>query len=208
MFRPDGMSRYQLRLGGFLALSIALHALTLLGAGPLDVSARRFGDAPGRAELHATLAPGNSPQGEPAYSRTQDDENSVTRDNGPEPAAGESAPRPGQAADDGGLALPAGEKWYTAREVDVRAEPLTEIRLRYPENLRGELVVGKVQIRLFIDERGVVRKIQIAESRPPGLFDESAKQIWEDVRFSPALKNGAPVKSQKLLELTYEPGVI
>jgi len=117
-------------------------------------------------------------------------------------------PRPGAAADAAGLALPEAEKWHTAREVDVRAQPLTEIRLRYPEHLRGEAVLGKVQLRLFIDERGVVRKMQVAASEPDKMFDEAAKQAWEGVMFSPALKNGAPVKSQKLLELIYQPGLI
>ena len=190
------------RLGGFVALSVALHLLTLLGAGPLDLSARRLGDAPGRTELRATLAPA-----EPVYSRTTDG-SGVATDNAPELAAGASAAHAGPAGDEGGLAMPAADRWYTAREVDVRAEPLTDIKLSYPENLRGEPVVGRVRVRLFIDERGVVRKIQIADSRPAGLFDEAAKHTWEEVRFSPALKNGAPVKSQKLLELIYQPGLM
>ncbi|HKA45436.1 MAG TPA: TonB family protein [Burkholderiales bacterium] len=206
--QPAGMSAYHLRLGGFLALSIALHALTLLGAGPFDPSARRFGDAPGRPELHATLAPANQPQREANQLRaTKNDELLPRRESLQEtsPARSESAPRPGQAGSEGGLALPESEKWYTAREVDVRAEPLTQIDLRYPENLPRVLARGKVRIRLFIDERGVVRKAQIAGSEPAGLFDESAKEIWQDVRFSPALKDGVAVKSQKLIELTYNP---
>jgi hypothetical protein len=28
---------------------------------------------------------------------------------------------------------------------------------------------------------------------------------WEDVRFTPAIKDGRPVKSQKLLEFDFEP---
>ena len=56
----EGMSPGQARIAGFIALSIALHLLTALGAGPLDLSARRFGDAPGRTELHATLERGES----------------------------------------------------------------------------------------------------------------------------------------------------
>jgi protein TonB len=103
-----------------------------------------------------------------------------------------------------GIALPSPDKWYTAQEVDVRAEPLAGVAVQYPENLRGP-AAGKVRLRVFIDERGVVRKIQVAASEPPGLFDESARKAWEDVMFSPAIKNGAPVKSQKLLELTYQP---
>ena len=206
-FLPETISPSHLRLAGFIALSLALHLLTVLGVGPPDLSARRFGDAPQRVELHATLAPGENAQSGPVFS-TSTDEPKAARDERPESAAGETAMQPGTPAESAGIALPAPETWYTAREVDVRAEPLTEVRLRYPEDLRGEPVVGKVQLRLFIDERGVVRRIDIAASRPSGVFDAAARKAWEEVRFSPALKNGAPVKSQKLLELTYEPGLM
>jgi protein TonB len=206
-FLPASMSPSQVRLAGFIAVSIALHLLTVLGIGPLNLSARRIGDAPGRPELHATLVPGDSAQAAPSFSQASN-ETETARDTAPELARGDTPAHPGPTADDAGLALPAPDKWYTAREVDVRAEPMTDVRLRYPEHLRNEPVAGKVQLRIFIDERGVVRKIQIAASQPPGMFDESAKQAWEDVRFSPAIKNGAPVKSQKLLELTYQPGLI
>lgn len=210
-FITESMSPTQVRLGGFIAISIALHLAMVAGAGRLDFSARRFGDVPARPDLHATLAPRDSAQVEPAPTSVHSGATETARESAPESAPTESPPRPGAAgafAEETGLALPAAEKWYTARELDVRAEPLTNVQLRYPENLRNEPVIGKVHLRLFIDERGVVRKMQIAASEPGGLFDEAAKQAWEDVRFSPALKNGAPVKSQKLLELIYQPGLI
>ena len=210
-FITDSMSPIQFRLGGFIAISIALHFVMVAGAGRLDFSARRFGDVPARPDLHATLALRDHAQVEPAPTSVDPDATETAKESAPEPAPAESPPRPeaaGALVEETGLALPAPEKWYTARELDVRAEPLTNVHLRYPENLRNEPVIGKVHLRLFIDERGVVRKMQIAASEPGGLFDEAAKQAWEDVRFSPALKNGAPVKSQKLLELIYQPGLI
>lgn len=207
----DGITPTQVRLGGFIAISIALHLMMAAGAGRLDVSARRFGDVPARPDLHATLAPRDHAQVEPGASRVDPGATETAKESAPEPAPTESAPRPGAAGapvEEAGLALPAAEKWFTAGELDVRAEPLTSVELRYPENLRNQPVIGKVRLRLFIDERGVVRKMQIAASEPDGLFDDAAKQTWEDVRFSPALKNGAPVKSQKLLELLYQPGLM
>ena len=197
-----GLSRSQARFAGFIAVSIALHLATVLGVGPLDLSARRFGDAaPARTELHATLQllDGARPAATQPVDRAATD-----RDGPAAPAPVESISSAGESASDSGLALPAPDKWYSASEVDVRAEPLTDIRLHYPEGLR-ESVTGKVRVRLFIDEGGVVRKLQIAASEPPGLFDEVAKRGWENVRFSPARKNGAAVKSQKLIELTYGP---
>ena len=135
-------------------------------------------------------------------------ESGATAESTPQPARQEQLPREGTTAQEAGVALPAAEKWYNASEVDVRAEPSTAVRLHYPENLRGDPIVGKVHLRLFIDERGVIRKMQIAASNPTGVFDQAAKQSWEGVSFSPAMKDGKPVKSQKLLELLYEPGLI
>jgi TonB family protein len=197
-----GVSRSQARFAGFIAVSLTLHLVTGFGMGRLDLSARRFGDpAPARTELHATLQPGD--RAGPAATQPVD-RAAPDRDGTPAPASVESISATGASASDAGLTLPAPDKWYTASEVDVRAEPLTDIRLRYPEDLRDS-VTGKVRVRLFIDEGGVVRKLQIAASEPPGLFDEVAKRGWENVRFSPARKNGAAVKSQKLIELAYNP---
>ena len=200
----DGMSPGRIRLAGFIALSIALHLITMIGAGPLDLSVRWPGDAPGRTELHATLLPGESAR--PAAAPAPDAEKPAAgADAAAAPAAAvEGTARAGTDAAERGLALPAPDKWYTSSEVDVRAEPITEIRLRYPPDL-SERVTGTVRVRVFIDEGGVVRKLQIAASEPPGLFDEAARLGWQDVRFSPARKNGVAVKSQKLIELTYQP---
>ena len=196
------MSPSQARLAGFIALSVGLHLVTALGAGRLDLAARRFGDAaPVRTTLHATLQPGNGAR--PSVAQTADHA-ATGRDDAPAGTPVETASPAAASAGSEGLALPVPDKWYTASEVDVRAEPLTDVRLHYPENLAAP-VTGKVRMRLFIDEGGVVRRLQIASSEPPGLFDEAAKLAWEDVRFSPARRNGAAVKSQKLLELTYAP---
>ena len=62
-----------------------------------------------------------------------------------------------------------------------------------------------MRILLFIDERGIVRKSQIAAGASEALFDEAAIKAWKNVRFSPAEKNGVAVKSQKLLEMEFLP---
>lgn len=198
----DGMSPGQIRFAGFIALSIALHLITVIGTGPLNLAVQGPGDAPGRTELHATLVTGDSAS--PAAAPAPDAEKPAAGgEAAPAAAAGDTA-RAGTDTGERGLELPAPDKWYLASEVDVRAEPITEIRLRYPPGLT-ERITGTVRVRVFIDEGGVVRKLQIAASNPPGLFDEEAKQGWQDVRFSPARRKGVAVKSQKLIELTYSP---
>jgi len=200
-----GMSPGQLRFAGFIALSVALHLITVIGAGPLDLSFQRPGDALVRTELHATLVTGESARAAAAPAPNAE-KPAADADAAAAPAA-EGTARARTDAAERGRALPAPDKWYTASEVDVRAEPITEIRLRYPPEL-SERIIGTVRVRVFIDEGGVVRKLQIAAADPPGLFDEAAKQGWQDVRFSPARRNGIAVKSQKLIELTFTPTTI
>ena len=181
---------------------MALHLLTVIGAGPLDLSIRRPGDAPARTELHATLVTGESARPAAVPAPDAAPAPGAEAASPPPQGAAEGSSRAGTEAGERRLALPSPDKWYAASEVDVRAEPITDIRLRYPAEVSGG-TVGRVRVRVFIDEGGIVRKLQIAESEPPGLFDEAAKQGWQDVRFSPARRNGIAVKSQKLIELNF-----
>jgi len=201
----DRISPIQRRFAGFIALSFALHILTVIGAGPLDLDVGRPNSVSQRTELHATLVTGESarPASTPAPD-AGDPAAETEKAAAPQPPAAADQARAGADMAERGLALPAPDKWYTASEVDVRAEPITEIRLRYPPELT-ERVIGTVRVRVFIDEGGIVRKLQIAAAEPSGLFEEAAKQGWQDVRFSPARRNGIAVKSQKLIELTYAP---
>lgn len=87
----------------------------------------------------------------------------------------------------------------------MRAEPLAPVELAYPVELEGTGIVGQVRARLFIDERGVVIKAEIAASKPDSMFDKSAIEGWRWARFTPASKNKVAVKSQKLLQLDFQP---
>lgn len=195
------LSRPLRRLSFFAALSVLAHAATIVGSGPFRLTGLGLGAAGegARFELHARLVEQPPARAEEAAGAAESEPPA------PRPPEEEPAGPRGRDAEAGSLALPAPEKWYTAREVDVRAEPLGAVVLRYPERLRGTLAAGTVRLRLFIDEHGVVRKLVVAAADPPGLFEEEAKSAWQEVRFRPALKESAPVKSQKLIELTYRP---
>jgi protein TonB len=199
------------RIALFAAASLLLHAVTIFGVGPLRLTGWNPATQPARFELRVTLAPARSPAIEVNPLGAEPSERPAPTDGeaggaAGDPASGASAqsPRDPHAAEAlAGLALPFPDRWYTAREVDVRAEPVTTVPLRYPESLKGSLAAGRVHLRLFIDEHGVVRRMQVTASDPPGLFDEAAKRAWEQVRFTPALRSGVPVKSQKLIEVLY-----
>jgi TonB family protein len=181
------------RLVGFVAASFALHALTLVGIAPGGVSGAPYRGAATHEPLRATLA------AHPAAARGAATPPNASAVEQPPPPAYERAGTPG------GVDLPLSEKWYAAEELDVLATPIGEVHLDYPEELEGSGMAGRVQLRLFIDERGVVRRMQVVEAEPKRFFDRAAMRAWKDVRFSPAQKAGTAVKSQKLLELAFTP---
>lgn len=203
------------RLTAFTAVSIALHAVTLTVYSPAGMMRSPYAGPAATNGLHATLMPfdreasarnaeesasGSAHDGgrgiSPSVHKAED-----TRSNGPDTLA-TAPPRTGVAE---GANIPLPHKWFTARELDVRAEPLTAAALVYPPELMRLAPAGRVRILLFIDERGIVRKSRIAAGASESAFDEAAIKAWKEVRFSPAEKNGVAVKSQKLLEIDFQP---
>lgn len=97
------------------------------------------------------------------------------------------------------------EKWYTAEELDLRAEPLGAVNIVYPEALGLKRIRGHVRLAIFIDEHGWVRNTRVIRAEPEQIFDEAAMKGWREVRFSPAVKDGRAVKSEKWLEVEFTP---
>ena len=183
-----------MRFAPFVVASIALHAFTFVSYGPGGDSRAMSAQTP---VIHAqlTVTPGDvvmpsGPTPVPAEARTQ------------HVVVAEPVRDLAQSSAGADLSMPAPEKWFTAQEVDTRAEPLTSVHIDYPS---GTFADGRVRLALYIDERGIVRKANVDAAAPPGLFDELALDTWSNVRFSPAVKSGVAVKSQKLVELYFSP---
>ena len=181
------MIRVPVRLTLAIAGSIAVHAAVVSLYGPAGVgTVARVAESP---VLHAILAP--------AESRPEAPAKELERLVQPEPAAG-------RAGGDAGNGLPAPDRWLRRSELDEVAKPVTGVRLEYPESASG-LRSAQVQLRLFIDERGIVRKLTLEEPGPERAFDEAAVKAWQAVRFSPAMKDGLAVKSQQVVEIDFQP---
>lgn len=190
------------RLIAFIAASVALHAFTVMTYGPAGVhGARPDAVVP---VLQATLtrvesaARQSGDTGSDALGASDSEQSS---DRSRSNAAMEAS----RAGDADALDLPTADKWFSADELDVRAEPLRDISIDYPAALQSTGTVGRVQVLLFIDERGFVRRSRVVAATPEGFFEKAALEPWNDVRFSPAMKNGAAVKSRKLIELYFSP---
>ena len=194
------------RLSAFVAASFALHVLTLVSVPPSGVTGAPHRGLAQPEPLHATLDTRRVLESSPGSGESAGE--SVTPAAPEQPAAEPAQPeaeadtRAGVA---GGADVPFPDKWYSATEVDVRAEPIGQVNLEYPDELAGTGIPGRVHLLLFIDERGVVRKMQVTQAEPARLFDKAAMRAWTDVQFSPATKGGIAVKSQKLLELAFNP---
>lgn len=102
------------------------------------------------------------------------------------------------------LALPL-DRYYTAREIDIRAEPINEVDLVYPQLAYQRRIRGKVELRLFINERGAIDEISLVRATPAGTFEEAALAATLALQFKPAVKNGRNVKSQKTIEVEFDP---
>ena len=202
--RAPGTVRARWRLGTFVAASVVLHAVSFGSYAPRAGGHELWSAAASGPVLRAALVherAGDAPESRAirvsAKTSQQDAASTSTR-----PAAGSAAE--GHAL--GMAQMPVPERWYEAVELDRRAEPLTPVEPVYPAELAGLAAVpAKVRLRLFIDERGTVRKLEIAVPGPHPQFDDAAIRAWEDVRFSPAMKDNVTVKSQKLLELAFAP---
>jgi hypothetical protein len=90
------------------------------------------------------------------------------------------------------------EPYYTLDMLDSAAQPASDFSIA-PALLAA--VRTRLLLEFWIDKSGVVRKLQVIE--PAETQDEVAAMIdsLRAVRFSPAIRDGMPVNSRKLVEL-------
>jgi protein TonB len=94
--------------------------------------------------------------------------------------------------------------YYSARELDVQPRALRAVVPDYPADADRERLSGKVRLQLRLEADGRISDIEIVGATPPGVFEESARKAFGDARFSPAQKNGRPVRALVLIEVVYD----
>jgi hypothetical protein len=191
------------RFAAFVAVSAGLHTALLL-ASDLDFGLR-LGATPAQPVLHATLASAPAaatvtaaPSAEASASTLKPDAQRL--------ASGDAAPSADKAVGEptGGSSLPLPSRWYRATELGSLAQPLTLPLMQYPPEL-VHLGAVRLRIRLFIDEYGVVRRLEFVNADVDPAFKTATRTAWENVRFEPARREQVAVKSQKLLEIDFVP---
>lgn len=102
-------------------------------------------------------------------------------------------------------ALPLLDYYYSSREVDEPAKAVGDALLVYPHEALQLRVPGEVKLRLFIDEFGTLVRSEVVSADPQGIFEEAALQALNGMRFSPARKGEQTVRSQRNVQITFDP---
>lgn len=97
------------------------------------------------------------------------------------------------------------ERYLLSSEVDVRAEPVQIPVLIYPEKAQQMKIDGLVRLQVYISKRGKIDAVNIVTANPPGIFEDAALEALLATSFTPAQKNGHAVKSEKLIEIKFDP---
>lgn len=99
---------------------------------------------------------------------------------------------------------PASSRYYPVRELDVRPGITKSIEPEYPAAAARRSLSGKVVIRLYIDEKGSVERVETLRADPPGVFERSAERAFRAATFTPGMKAGRAVKTQMTIEVNYD----
>jgi TonB family protein len=86
--------------------------------------------------------------------------------------------------------------------VDIKPQPLNNLRPRYTELARNNGIVGSVRLQITIGADGVVNKVAVINALPDGLTEE-AIHIARVLQFKPAMAGGAPVEYAIMLDIEF-----
>jgi len=97
------------------------------------------------------------------------------------------------------------ENYLDVNQVDIRAEPVNDVPLTYPIAAYVTKIHGVVRLRLFINEQGQLDRIDLIDATPKGIFEQDAIATVNKLYFHPATRHGRAVKSQKTIEVIFDP---
>jgi protein TonB len=74
----------------------------------------------------------------------------------------------------------------------------------YPKLSRRQGESGRVLVRVYIDEAGVPRSVQVSESSGHARLDDSAQAAVQQARFKPYSENGRPTAGWAFIPLSFD----
>ena len=102
------------------------------------------------------------------------------------------------------LPLPA-PAYYTTDQLTKRPQPLAAAELDAPA-IRPIVASGKIVLKLWINEFGVVTDVNVEKTELPEAFSRTAVAAFKDLRFVPGERNGQPVRTLMRIEVNYDDG--
>jgi len=76
-------------------------------------------------------------------------------------------------------------------------------RIHYPEIAKRAGVQGRVFVKAFVDEHGIVRKVELIKGIGAGCDEEALKAV-KATRFKPGMQRGKPVKVQVSIPVLFK----
>lgn len=122
------------------------------------------------------------------------------------PAPSGTAPAPAAAPAAPGITIPSvvDLTYYAARDWGVPPRALRKVEPDYPDDADRQRLSGSVRLQLKLEEDGRISDIKVVSATPPGVFEESAIKAFRNVRFSPAQRNGQPVRALVLITVEFD----
>ena len=94
-------------------------------------------------------------------------------------------------------------KYYSARELDVYPAPLAPLTVNYTGKAAASRSHGYARLAITLDAMGTVTDVQLLEAEPTGSFEGDAVKAIASTRFTPALRNGRPVKTRLIIQVDF-----
>lgn len=90
------------------------------------------------------------------------------------------------------------------KELDVNPKVVKQISPEYPESARKAGKEGMTVLRVLIDENGRVLRTKLLKSAGDAALDSAAVEAAQRFEFSPAQKNGKPVKVEMVIPFSFK----
>jgi TonB family protein len=114
--------------------------------------------------------------------------------------------RPEQAGASGAGLLPMSSlAYYTPDQLTKRPQPVAKAELD-PPDLMPIVGSGKLILKLWINDRGKVARVDVESSDLPEKFTRTAVEAFERLRFEPGERDGQAVGTVLKIEVNYEDG--
>jgi TonB family protein len=93
---------------------------------------------------------------------------------------------------------------YDASDVDKPPKLIRQTPIKFPSKAKKDGLTGKVVVRCLIGTNGRADRMEVVESEPVGVFDESAMSTLKYWQFRPGIKQGEIVATWVKVPFKFE----